>query len=203
MPVTQKTDGRQARSQRSRAAVADALIELFGRGELRPTAARIAECAGVSLRSVHHHFKDREALFEAAATRQNEITNAIVSSLDVGAPYEGRLEQFVAERSKLLETITAVRRAASLEAPFSRAITNRLRAFRKVKRDQALHVFEAELSASDPELRPVVSAAVCAAASWATWEELRANQRLSLTAARRAMRHCLDSLLRPLAGASQ
>lgn len=196
MPQKARTDGRAARSRRSRAAVADALIGLFGDGELRPTAARIAERAGVSLRSVHHHFKDREALFEAAAARQNQITSAIISAIDTGAPFEYRLERFVAERANLLEAITAVRRAATIEAPFSKAITNRLRTFRKVKRDQLLQVFAAELSRAPEALQP----AACAIASWSTWEELRAHQGLSVAAARRVLRHTLESLLGPHAG---
>ena len=49
MPVLAPLDGRLARSARTRHAVVDALLDLLGEGDLRPTAARIAERAGVSL----------------------------------------------------------------------------------------------------------------------------------------------------------
>ena len=46
-----------------RAAIADALLSLLEEGELQPTATRIAERAGISLRLIYHHFGDLEALF--------------------------------------------------------------------------------------------------------------------------------------------
>ena len=58
MPQLARIDGRLARSARTRHAVVDALLDLLGEGDLRPTAARIAERAGVSLRIVFHHFED-------------------------------------------------------------------------------------------------------------------------------------------------
>src|SRR4029450_8701570 len=65
-------DGRLARGERARAAIVDALLVLIESGELRPSAARIAQRAGVSLRSVFQHFSDVESLFAAAASRQTE-----------------------------------------------------------------------------------------------------------------------------------
>ena len=44
-------DGRLGRGTRARTAVVDALLDLIEEGDLRPTAPRIAERAGVSLRS--------------------------------------------------------------------------------------------------------------------------------------------------------
>ena len=69
-------DGRIARGARARAAIVDALLALIEAGELRPSAARIAERAGVSLRSVFQHFKDVESLFAAMADRQRERPHA-------------------------------------------------------------------------------------------------------------------------------
>ena len=47
MATAPVTDGRSARSQRTRNAVVDALLELNREGNLRPTAKEIAERAGV------------------------------------------------------------------------------------------------------------------------------------------------------------
>ena len=72
-----EVDGRIARGKRARTAIVDALLALIEAGELRPSAARIAERAGVSLRSVFQHFRDVESLFAAMADRQRRVkTNA-------------------------------------------------------------------------------------------------------------------------------
>ena len=68
----EQIDGRTVRAQRTRQALLDALFSLLEDGELRPTAERIAERAGVSERSVFQHFPDREALYEAVGRRQFE-----------------------------------------------------------------------------------------------------------------------------------
>lgn len=191
----ERVDGRIARSERSRARVADAMITLYERGDLRPTAARIAEVAGVSLRLVHHHFKDRDALFEAAADRQNEGTWRLVRAVPTTGPFRTRLRAFCSERARLLETITPVRRAAVVEAPFSRAVAGRLRVFRKLKREQVTRVFATELAAVPSRRRDAIAAAACTAASWSAWEDMRAFQGLDVETARAALQRTLAALL--------
>ena len=60
-------DGRAARSHRSRRAIVNAMRELHAEGDHRPTAPRVAERAGVSLRTVWQQFADMETLLVAAA----------------------------------------------------------------------------------------------------------------------------------------
>ena len=50
--------------------IAEALLSLIDEGDLQPTANRIAERAGISLRVIYHHFGDLEALFREAAERE-------------------------------------------------------------------------------------------------------------------------------------
>ena len=63
----------------------DALLELLDEGDVRPTAERIAERAGVSERSVFQHFADREALFQAVAARQYERVVPTLEPIPRGA----------------------------------------------------------------------------------------------------------------------
>ena len=58
-------DGRSARAERTRTAIVDALISLLEEGDLQPTANRIADRAGISLRLIYHHFGDLESLYRA------------------------------------------------------------------------------------------------------------------------------------------
>jgi AcrR family transcriptional regulator len=54
---------RSPRAERARASIAEALLSLIDEGDLQPTANRIAERAGISLRLIYHHFGDLESLY--------------------------------------------------------------------------------------------------------------------------------------------
>src|SRR5215831_10500116 len=112
-PILASVDGRLARGERARGAIVDALLALIDRGDLRPSAARVAERAGVSLRSVFQHFSDVESLF-AAASRQAERVSIYLGGIPEDGPLASRLGAFVRQRSRLLEAIAPVRRAAIL-----------------------------------------------------------------------------------------
>ena len=55
-------DGRRQRSQRSREKILKACWELMLNGDMKPSAAAIAEHAGVGLRSVFRHFEDLDTI---------------------------------------------------------------------------------------------------------------------------------------------
>src|SRR5437763_14833951 len=106
MSTAPAVDGRTARAHRTRTAVVDALLQLINDGDLRPTAPRIAERAGVSLRSVFQHFTDLEALYAAATQREIGIIADLVETLPSDGPLAGRIDAFVAQRSRVLEALT-------------------------------------------------------------------------------------------------
>ena len=99
MPI----DGRTARSQRTRSAIVAACIELVEEGDLRPTAPRVAERAGVSVRSVFQHFDDLEGLFAAVGDRVLERLLGLVLHVDPTLDFERRLPIVVRQRTALLE----------------------------------------------------------------------------------------------------
>lgn len=102
------SDGRRERSRASRRAIIQAMMDLIVEGDIDPSAARVAERAGVGLRSVFRHFDDKESIFR----EMDEILwNAYVPKIT--APW--RSEDW---RDQLLELIE--RRSAVYEhtAPF-------------------------------------------------------------------------------------
>src|ERR687895_1406601 len=107
-------DGRTVRAERTRQALVDALLSLLDEGHLTPTAAEIAERAGVSERSVFQHFPEREALFESVARQQYERVMPTLHPVDASQPLEARIDQFTRQRARLYELIGGVRRAALL-----------------------------------------------------------------------------------------
>ena len=190
-----RLDGRNARAERSRTAVVDALLDLLGEGELKPPATRIAERAGVSLRSVFQHFSDIETLYGAAADRQIERLGPIARPLSPTGTRAERLDAFVRARTRLLETIAPVRRGALLLEPFSTAVASRLARGRAVNRGEVEAVFAPELAARPASSRRELASALSAAASWSTWEHLRRHQGLSRDRARRVVARVLTTLL--------
>jgi AcrR family transcriptional regulator len=122
------------------------LLQLIDEGDLRPTAPRIAEQAGVSLRSVFQHFSDLEALFAAAAARELERLSPLVGPLPVGAPLDVRLDAFVTQRARVLEAITPVRRASLLQEPSSPELRSSRARLLALARGEVAQVFDAELT---------------------------------------------------------
>src|SRR5260370_25161184 len=143
--VSTKSDGRSARAERTRDAVVDALLALIHEGELRPTAARIAERAGVSLRSVFQHFDDMEALLASAGARHIDRIGELARPLPYDSPLERRVRALVDQRSRIFEFTTPVRRSSMLQEPFSAALQaarDRMLAFAL---DEAQQLFAPEL----------------------------------------------------------
>ena len=197
MPQLARIDGRLARSARTRHAVVDALLDLLGEGDLRPTAARIAERAGVSLRLVFHHFDDLEAIYSELADRQAERVKPLTVPIPVTLPLPLRIEKFSAQRGRLLETLSPVRRAAVLMEPFRPALAKRLKHARDLTRAAAIAAFAPELSkldAHENEKRATI-AALDVATSWVAWEQMRRHQGLSETEARGVMATTIRALL--------
>jgi AcrR family transcriptional regulator len=188
-------DGRTARSERTRAAVVEALLGLIDEGDLRPTAARIAERAGVSLRSVFQHFEDLELLYANAADRQLQRVIALTKLVSREGPLAGRIATFTEQRARLLEAISPVRRSALLSEPFSPAIAKRLRWARRRGRLEVERVFRIELERRPAAERRELTEALTAASSWSAWEALRAHQGLTPAQARKVMARTLRALL--------
>ena len=75
-------DGRRQRSQRSREKILRAYWELMLAGDMSPSAAAIAEHAGVGLRSVFRHFEDLDMLLrELMVLCYDEVTPEFMKPL--------------------------------------------------------------------------------------------------------------------------
>ena len=192
MPVQ---DGRLARSARTRGAIVDALRALHHDGDLRPTAPRVAERAGVSLRTVWQHFADLETLLVEAGRRDYEIALRYVVPIDPAAPFGTRLLELVQQRGRMYEALAPVWRAARLQEPFSPQIRRNRDRLLEAGRDQLERLFGGELSAIPTDRRDATFAALQAATSWSTWESLRGELAQSIEAAEQAVIVLVERLM--------
>ncbi len=189
------TDGRADRAVRTRRSVVDAQLSLIEAGELRPTARQIAAQAGVSLRSVFQHFEDLDAIVMAVAQRQFERYGHLVETTPAKGSLTDRLGSFVLRRSKLLESITPVRRSALVSEPFSPQLASKLDWARRGFRNDVAAAFNAELDRVPRGKRREFLAAMDTATCWEAWENLRRRNGLSVDAASRAMKRTLQALI--------
>jgi AcrR family transcriptional regulator len=194
-PAAPQTDGRLARGERARTAICDAMLDLIEQGDLRPTAPRIAERAGVSLRTVFQHFRDLEALFATVSDRHAARLRPVLQPIQTDGSLEERIDAFVRQRARFLEALTPVRRSAVLMEPFSPEVARQLGRVRKLGRVEVERVFAIELGRRSPAERREIVAALTAASCWATWESLRRHQGLALPAARKVLARTMAALL--------
>jgi TetR/AcrR family transcriptional regulator, regulator of autoinduction and epiphytic fitness len=188
-------DGRTVRAERTRQSLVDSLVALLDEGHLKPTAAQIAERAGVSERSVFQHFPDREALFEAVARQQYERVMPMLRPVDSSLPLDERIDQLVQQRARLYEKIAGVRRAGLLIEHESDSVAGWLTTARKAKAAEVERIFRRELDAIPPDEREPVRAALVALCAWTAWESWRIHQGLSVARSRAAMRAGIAALL--------
>lgn len=188
------TDGRTRRSLRTREAIVDATIGLLEDGDLRPTAPRVAERAGVSVRSVFQHFDDLETLHAAVAERLVARVAVLVVPVEPDRPLEERLDRFVHQRALLLEAVTPIRRAALVHGPFSTEITARLRDGQAFLRAEVLATFGPEVEAAGAMGDELLDA-LDSALSWGTWDGLRSGLGRDQPTAERVLRRLAAAVL--------
>ena len=191
-PVDGQTDGRAARSAKTRDAIADALLDLLAEGHLRPTAREIAARAEVSLRSVYVHFDDLEDLFCVAARRHFER----VAPMLLPTPATGRLGErahaLVQQRVTLYAQTGEIGRATRLHAAFSPTLARILRDAHALARTDLERVFAAELEGRPVAQRENIVAVLDVLTGPDAWDILRDRHDLDPDA---AMQCVVDSII--------
>jgi AcrR family transcriptional regulator len=193
--TTTKVDGRTERANRTKARIVAATIGLIESGDSAPTSRRIAERARVSERTIFQHFPDLEALHAAiaehhidAVTRQHRLVSPTL-------PLPARVREFTRQRGRILEEMTALRRAALRYEAGSRALQQSRLRWTALARSELIQTFGSALSCADNP-KATLSAAQ-AVTGWAYWDELRTAEGLRPDAASRVM---ATALLRLLSG---
>jgi AcrR family transcriptional regulator len=189
------TDGRAARAARTRDAIVEATVALVEQGDLRPTAPRIAERAGVSVRSVFQHFDDLSSLYAAVVRRVVERLETLLVPIDAGEAFDERLAAFARHRGALLEAVTPFRRAAAVHGPFAPEVRRAMARGSAFLRLEVETAFAPEIARVDEIDRREVVDALAAVASWPVWESLRTEAGNSPDQARAVLVRTVRSLL--------
>jgi AcrR family transcriptional regulator len=162
----------------------EACVQLVKAGDIRPTAPRIAEQAGVSVRSVFQHFDDLETLFSMVTLRSFDGLGALIRPISLDLPLDARIDALVSQRVELLEAITPIRRAAAVHAPFSPSIQQGVSAGQQFLRKQVASAFEPELEDLEEPRREQVLHMLTTVTAWPSWEMMRTLDGLDMDEAR-------------------
>jgi AcrR family transcriptional regulator len=191
------TDGRVLRSARSRDAIARALFELVGEGELEPTAQQVAARADVGIRTVFRHFADMEALYATLDARLLAEVMPLLRDEPAVGPLRERAAALVSDRAKLFERIAPYKRASSLQRRRSQYLATQHRKLVSELRERLLRWLPEFADAP-----PVIVEALDQATSFEAWDRLRSDQRLGRDRARGAMECAVQALLAHISGDS-
>ncbi len=186
------------RMARSREALCDAFLGLVGEGCLRPGADDIAERAGLSRRSLFHHFKDLAGLYDAAYELGMHRAAPLLKEVDPDLTLPERLAALVDSRCKFLEVtlpfhweLTARALVGPAEEQARRSSVERLREEIRSLRP----VFARDLEHLSSRERSELIQSMAAAISHPTWGYLRSSLGLSFRAARGIVARSLRALL--------
>lgn len=183
-------DGRRRRGNTSRARIVDALSKLVGEGDFTPRAARVAEVAGVSLRTVFRHFDEMDSLYR-------EIAESIAARV---LPALFRPYRFETWRERLLEMVE--RRIELYEAILPFKVSGDLRRFQSafLANDYEKHLQLEKMSLES--LLPAemvedvsLSHALRSATGFQNWRILRKDQELGVEDARGVVVRTIEALL--------
>jgi AcrR family transcriptional regulator len=176
---------------RTKAAIVDACLALVDAGDLRPTAPRVAEKAGVSVRSVFQHFADLDSLFAAVGDEAVSRLRNRGLHLNPEEPVAERIVTAVKHRTALLEELTPLRRSIAVNAWNSKIVNERLHWGHSLFRDELAAGFAEELR-GDTQLLDSLDTVM----SWPTWDHMRTLLGLDEETARGVLVRVLRSLLR-------
>lgn len=175
------TDGRTARRDRNRNAVLDAVIDLFGEGDLSPGVHEVARRSGVSLRSVYRYFDDIDALIAAAIERQYELSRPYFTIPDLGeGPLPERIVRFCHARVALYERVQTVFAASTIRARLDQQVADGLDWCRDQLWRQTKEMFAPELEALPDDESQLARLTLDVLSQFETIELLRRSRELDV-----------------------
>lgn len=194
--VKASPDGRHLRSERSRAVIAKAMLDLVRNTGQMPTTDAVADRAGVSRRSVFRHYADVSELLTAAYELQRKDAFAHFPPRDPSQWSEDqRIEAFVDRGAAIFEHVTPVRRAAVHMASDYPVLLDLMRDDDALHRTFIDNLFGPSFDGQETTVRTTLLNTMVVSSSWSTWYAMRSEQGLDMEGARNVMRTAFRAVL--------
>lgn len=189
-PVADTRDGRHARSVATRDKIVAALLQLVRDGDVAPSAVRVAETAGVGLRTVFRHFDEMDTLYrEMSDVIEAQVMPIILKPFE--APeWRGRVREMAGRRIGIYETIMPYRISASVKRFQSDFLMQGY--YRQLQLERtSLHAILPQAVIDDAPVASAIEVSI----SFQCWRRLRHDQGLTVEAARAVVETLLDAVL--------
>lgn len=183
-------DGRKQRSERSRQAIVDAMLDIIMAGKMEPSAAEIAEKAGVSPRTVFRHFEEMDSLYSEMTERMEAEIMPIIQQPFTGEGWRAQLDQLLERRALIYERVMPLKIAASIRRFGSDYLM--------LNYERFVHLERTGLEGVLPDTvrkDATLFSAIEMCAGFQTWRRLRQDQGLSTDQAAAVVRLTISRLV--------
>ena len=190
---TPQLDGRHARSRSSRSKIVEAMLHLVGNGDVAPSAARVADIAGVGLRTVFRHFDDMDALYREMSAVIEERVLPIIAQPLTGSNWKAKMFEIADRRAIVFETILPYRISANLKRFQSSYLMQDYQRLLKAEADGIEALLPESVKKDTVGMR-----GLNVILSFQTWRLLRHDQGLTNDDARHVIKRLLTDALQRL-----
>ncbi len=189
-----RVDGRRERGRSSHKRIVEAMMELIVGGDLAPSAARVAEEAGIGLRTVFRHFDDMDSLYAEITATITEQVMPIVFAPYPDQSWRANIRELVRRRIRVFETTLPFRLAANIKRYQSPFLMGQYSKVVMLERELILRLLPGHVLSDRINVE-----ALCAALSFQNWRVLRHDQSLSVEDAGTVMGQMVDALIATIA----
>ena len=169
-------------------------MELIAGGDLMPSAARVAEEAGIGLRTVFRHFDDMDSLYgEISATIAERVLPIVIAPY-AGDDWRAHIRELARRRVRVFETMLPFRLAANIKRYQSPFLMGQYGQVITIERELVLRLLPAHVLS-----HRITAEALCATLSFQNWRALRHDQSLSSEEAGTVTAHMVEALIATLA----
>jgi len=190
----QKSDGRRQRSQRSRQKILEAMWALMLDGDMDPSAADIAEKAGVGLRSVFRHFEDMDAIHrEMVLVAEADVTPLFMKPF-VAQDWKGQLLEMAPRTAELWDRIRVPHTVGEIRRFRSNVLMDDYKRSRLKELASVKAVLPADISDYETVLLSL-DTILC----FSTVRRLREDRNMSLKETKKVMTHMVQALIKDIA----
>lgn len=183
-------DGRLERSRSSRAKIVAAMLALVADGDVQPSAARVADAAGVGLRTVFRHFDDMDSLYREMSEAIEAKVRPVLLRPFAAEDWRERVRELALRRVEIFETILPFRISASLKRFQSAFLMQDYRRMLRIERESVEAILP-DVVMADPVQVNVLHVTL----NFQCWRLLRHDQELGVDEARTVFVRLVDAAL--------
>jgi AcrR family transcriptional regulator len=189
-------DGRRERSRSSRAKIVAALLELVGNGDVNPSASRVAQAAGVGLRTVFRHFDDMDSLYREMSLSIEAKVMPVALAPFKSEHWRDRIRELIERRIAVFEAIMPYRISSSLKRYQSEFVMQEYQRMLRLEQASIDAILPAEILRNQAQAQ-----AIAVPLSFQCWRLLRHDQGRDVAQARTIVQTLVEAVLAQLKAA--